>query len=131
MSKTFSEKIDKNFDVSFPRYFLSYRISGCFSAMQVQKHDKKKVLQQNRVEFFLHKIHLLSIPIPKSKTAFLFLSIFFYHLSRFWAFLGDRRKKPRQKSRTKNLTNPGAGTFLVFGLRGTNQPRQGPSVFFF
>jgi hypothetical protein len=27
------EKIGKNFDVSFPRLFLSYHVFGCFSAM--------------------------------------------------------------------------------------------------
>jgi hypothetical protein len=45
MSKTFTEKIDKNVDVSFSStFFLFYRIFGCFSAMgvQKQKHYKKK-----------------------------------------------------------------------------------------
>jgi hypothetical protein len=34
---------DKNFDVSFsPTFFLFYRVLGCFSAMGVQKHYKKR-----------------------------------------------------------------------------------------
>jgi hypothetical protein len=42
MSKTFPEKIDKNFDVSFSSAFRFYRGFGCFSAMGVQKHYKKR-----------------------------------------------------------------------------------------
>jgi hypothetical protein len=66
MSKTPSQKIDKNFDVSFPRFFLFYRVFGCFSAMGVQKHYtlQKNVLQKNRVERFYKKFD------QKSKTDF-------------------------------------------------------------
>jgi hypothetical protein len=51
MSKTFSEKNDKNFDASFSSAFFFYRVFGsrlCFSAMGVQNVVKNK----NHVERF-------------------------------------------------------------------------------
>jgi hypothetical protein len=53
MSKTFTKKIDKTFDVSFSSFFFVYRVFGCFSAMRVQKHYKNVLqffsfLQKNR-----------------------------------------------------------------------------------
>jgi hypothetical protein len=79
--------------------------------MGVQKHYKKR-LQKNRVEKFFKKIQNR-----------LFLDLF---LSRFWAFLGEGSSKTRQK----NLENKPDQPWYFFGPRGTNQPRQGPSLFF-
>jgi hypothetical protein len=40
--ENFSQNFDKNFDVSFSSTILFYRVFGCFSAMGVQKHYKKR-----------------------------------------------------------------------------------------
>jgi hypothetical protein len=82
--------------------------------MGVQKHYKKRFTKKNRVEKFYKKID------KKSKTDF--FSIF---LSRFWAFLGEGSSKTRLKNLTKKTDQP----WYFFGLRGTNQPPQGPSIF--
>jgi hypothetical protein len=82
MSKTFSKKIDKNSDVSFSSIFLFYRVFGCFAAIGVQKHNKKR-LQKNRVEKFLQKN-------PQKIQNRFFIDFF---LSRFWAFLGEGSSK--------------------------------------
>jgi hypothetical protein len=100
MSKTFPEKIE-NFDVSFSSIFLFYRVFRCFSAMGVQKHHKN-LLQNNRVKKFYKKIDKNPKPI--------FFSIF---SSRFWANIGEKNAQP----------------WDLLGLRGTNQPRRGPSFF--
>jgi hypothetical protein len=47
MSKTFSEKIDKFFDISFSSIFWVYRVFGCFSAMGVRKHYKKRFTKKS------------------------------------------------------------------------------------
>jgi hypothetical protein len=82
MSKT--KKIDKVSMSKFSRSLLLYRVFGCFSAIGVQKHNKK-VLQKNkknRVEKFAQKNH------------FFFLDLV---LSRFGAFLGEGSSKTPQK----------------------------------
>jgi hypothetical protein len=82
MSKTFSKTSDKNFDVSFSSIFFPfYRVSGCFSAMGVQKYYTKRSAK-NRVEKSSQKIDNISVIV--------FSSIF---LSRFWAFLGEGSSK--------------------------------------
>jgi hypothetical protein len=78
MSKTPPQKIVKSFDASF------YRVSGCFSAVGVQKHYKRrftkkpcrKALQKNRPEIenrffsvlFCHVFERLSVCEGISKT---------------------------------------------------------------
>jgi hypothetical protein len=46
MSKTFPKQTDKTFDLSFSSAFVFNRVFGCFSAMGVQRHYKKNVLQK-------------------------------------------------------------------------------------
>jgi hypothetical protein len=62
-TKTFLQKVhvEKKSKISTkismsvsPRLFLFYRVFGCFSAMGVQKHYKKRY-QKNRVEKFFTK----------------------------------------------------------------------------
>jgi hypothetical protein len=54
-----------------------------------------------------------------------FFSILFSHV--FGRFL-VRRSKPRNKKHTQKKTDQ---AWYFFGLRGTNQPPQGPSIFNF
>jgi hypothetical protein len=47
-AEKFPEKLDKFFDVSFFLDFvLFYRVFGCFSAMRVQKHHKKRFTKKS------------------------------------------------------------------------------------
>jgi hypothetical protein len=88
------KNFDKNFDVSFSSTFFVLSHFRVFSAMGVQKHDKKR-LQKNRVEKFLQKIR------PKIQNR-LFLE---FLLSRFWAFLDEGSSKTRPKKISKkNMT---------------------------
>jgi hypothetical protein len=98
----------------FPRLVLFYRIFGCFSAMGVQK--PLIFFCKDLVEKFLQKSR------QKSKTDF--FSICFDHV--FGRFLAKGIKKKHDKKLTQKSDRP----WYFFGLRGTNQPRQGPSVFF-
>jgi hypothetical protein len=73
MSKTFPQKINKHFDVSFPSTF--YRVFGWFSAMGVQKRYKKlfaekssrKVFtKKSTTDFFYHVLGRFSVRgVPK------------------------------------------------------------------
>jgi hypothetical protein len=75
----------------FPRLFVFYRISGCFSAMGVQKHYKK-VLQTNRVarrKAFTKN----STENPKP----IFSRFFFYHVFGRFSVQGEL------KNTTKNI----------------------------
>jgi hypothetical protein len=85
MSKTFSKISTKNSMSVFPRLFLFYRVFGCFSAMAVQKHYKKRFTKEIVSKSFYKKFD------KTSKTDF--LSIFFF--SRFWAFLDEGSSKTR------------------------------------
>jgi hypothetical protein len=82
----------------------------------VQKHYKKTVYKTNRVEKFYKKIDKNPKPIFSQ-----------FVLTRFWAFLGEGSLK----TRPKNLTQKSGQPWYFVGLRGTNQPPQGPSFFFF
>jgi hypothetical protein len=86
------QKIDKNFDVSFPRFFGFSCVFGCFSAISDEnskaldtRHYKKR-LTKNRVEKFSQE--------NRQKNPKPIFSRFF--LSRFWAFLGEGSSKTRQ-----------------------------------
>jgi hypothetical protein len=80
--------------------------------MGVQKHYKKH-FTKNRVYKKIDK------KIPNR----FFLD---FVLSRFLAFLGEGSSKTRQTDLGKKSDQP----WYFFGLRGTNQPRGGPSLFF-
>jgi hypothetical protein len=85
VSKTFP-KISTKISMSvFPRLPLFYRVFGCFLAMGVQKHYKKRFTKKIASKSFLKKID------HKSKTDF-FSNLL---LSRFWAFFGDGSSKTR------------------------------------
>ena len=72
VSKTFP-KISTKISMSvFPRLFLFYRIFGCFSAMGVQKHHKKRFTKKIVSKSLYKKID------QKSQTVF--FSIFFYRV---------------------------------------------------
>jgi hypothetical protein len=80
----------------FPRLFLFYRVFGCFSAMGVQKHYKKRFAKKIMSKRFYKKFE------QKPKTDF-FSKTF---LSRFWAFLDEGSSKTRQKINRKNKSHP-------------------------
>ena len=105
MSKTFSEKIlRKSTKISmsvFPRLLLFYRVFGCFSAMGVQKHYKKRFTKKSCRKVFTNK------STKQSQTDF--FSILFYHV--FGRFSVRGVQKHDKKISGKNLTNP--GTFLA------------------
>jgi hypothetical protein len=82
--ENFFQNFDNNFDVSFSSTFLFYRVFGCFSAMGVQKHYKKRFTKKIVSKSFYKRFD------KKSQTDF--FSIF---LSRFWAFLGEGSSKTR------------------------------------
>jgi hypothetical protein len=99
----------------FPRLFLFYRVFGCFSAMGVQKHYKKRFTKKIVSKSFYKKID------QKSKTDFFSDSL----LSRFWAFLDEGSSKTRQKNiGKKNLT-------LVLFRTLSHPPTTGVPGFFF
>jgi hypothetical protein len=110
-----SQKIDKNIGGSFSSTFLFYRISGCFSAMGVQKHYKKRFTQKSCRKAFTKKTTKQSQTDFREKN-----SIFF---GTFWAFLGEGSSKTRQKYRKKS----GPGRFLV---SDPPTPRGSPISFF-
>jgi hypothetical protein len=60
----FSQNFDQNFDVSFSSASVVLRIFGCFSAMGVQKHYKKRFTKKVVSKGFYKKID------KKSKTDF-------------------------------------------------------------
>jgi hypothetical protein len=63
--ESFSQNFDKIFDVSFSSPFLFYRVFGCFSAMGVQKHYKKRFAKKIASKRFYKKFD------QKSKIDFL------------------------------------------------------------
>jgi hypothetical protein len=85
--ESFSQKIDKNFDVSFSSIFLFYRVFGCFSAMGVRKQYKKRFAKQIVSKSFYKKY-------DKKPKTYIFLR---FILSRFWAFLGEGSLKHDKK----------------------------------
>jgi hypothetical protein len=86
MSKTFSEKIDDNFDVSFSA------VLGVLSRFRVFFSDgSSKPFTKIVSKSFYKK--------TTDKTNPYFLDFF---LSRVWAFLGEGRTKTRQKTSKKN-----------------------------
>jgi hypothetical protein len=95
MSKTFPQKIDKIFDVSFSSIFLN-RVFGCFSAMGVQKHYKN-VLQK----FVFTK--------KSSKIQNRFASRFVYRVFRRFSVRGEKnviKKKSNKEVLFWPLTRP-------------------------
>jgi hypothetical protein len=80
----------------FPRLFMFYRVFGCFSAMGVQKHYKKRFTKKIVSKSFYKTFD------QKSKNR-LFLV---FCLSRFWAFLEGRSKTRLKKYRKKSDPSP-------------------------
>jgi hypothetical protein len=64
MLKTFSKTINKISMSVFPQISLFYRVFGCFSAMGVHKHTKKRFAKNIVPKSFYKKID------QKSKTDF-------------------------------------------------------------
>jgi hypothetical protein len=120
MSKTFSEKIlRKSTKISmslFPRLFVFYRVFRCFLAMGVHRHYKKRFTKKSCRKVFTKK------STKQSQTDC--FSIFFYHVFGRFSVRGDQ--KHDKKISQKKSDQP----WYCFGLRGTNQPRRGPSLFF-
>jgi hypothetical protein len=80
-----------------PRLFLFYSVFGCFLAMGVQKHNKKRFYKKNRVEKLLKK-NSTKNPKPTFSR---------FVLSRFWAFLDEGSSKTRLKKKyRKNKSDP-------------------------
>jgi hypothetical protein len=67
-----SQKIDKNSMSFFLEFFCSIAFSGCFFAMGVQKHYKKRFTKKSCRKVFTKK------STKKSQTDF--FSILFYHV---------------------------------------------------
>jgi hypothetical protein len=85
-SRENSQKIDKNFDVSFSSiFFLFYRVFRCFLAMGVQKHYKKRLTKKSCRQKIPNRFFLDFL------------------LSRFWAFLGEGSSKTRLKNLPKKI----------------------------
>jgi hypothetical protein len=82
--------------------------------MRVQKHNNKRFTKKMCRKVFTKKSE-------KTQNR-LFLD---FVLSRFWAFLGEGSSKTRPKYRKKTDL-----PWRFFSPRGTNQPRQGPSLCF-
>jgi hypothetical protein len=98
----------------FPRLFLFYRVFGCFSAMGVQKHYKKRFTKKIVSQSFYKKFD------QKSKTDFFSKFI----LSRFWAFLDEGSSKTRPKKDRKNKSDPSPFSYF-------DPPTTGVTDFFF
>jgi hypothetical protein len=111
-----SQKIDKNFDVTFSSIFFGfYRVFRCFLAMGFHKHYKKRFIKKSCRKFFSI---FFSKTIKKiSQTDF--FSICFYHVF-------GRFSVREFKNTTKNLGKKSDQPWYFFGLRGTNHPRRGP-----
>jgi hypothetical protein len=114
--ENFSQNFDKHFQCQFfLDFFLFYRVFGCFSAMGVQKHYKKRFTKTIVSKSFYQKFD------QKSKTDF--FSILF--LSRFWAFLDEGSSKTRQKKYQKNQSHPSP-----FSYSDPPTHHGGPRLFF-
>ena len=99
----------------FPRLFLFYRVFGCFSAMGVQKHYKKRFAKKIVSKSFYKKFD------QKSKTDF--FSIFFYHVFGRFSVRGVQ-KHDKKISKKINLT-------LVLFRTLTHPPTTGVTDFLF
>jgi hypothetical protein len=98
----------------FPRLLLFYRIFGCFSAMGVQKHYKKRFAKKIVSKSFNKKFD------QKSKTDF--FSIFVYHVFGCFSVRGVQ-KHDKKISKKTNLT-------LVIFWPLTHLPTTGVTDFF-
>jgi hypothetical protein len=78
MSKTFSEKNDKSFDVSAFSFFFVLSSCRVFLSDENSKNATKSVLQKNRVEKLFQRNR-------QNIQNRLFLDF----VTRFWAFLGE------------------------------------------
>jgi hypothetical protein len=117
MSKTFSEKIDKNFNVSFPSTFFDFiAFSGVSQRGDLKNTTKKHFTKKSCRKVFPKK------STKKSKTDF--FSILFNHV--FGRFSVRGVQKHDKKFRGKKSDQ----SWYFFGPQGTNQPRQGPSFVF-
>jgi hypothetical protein len=114
-SRENSQKIDKNLDVSFSSIFLVLLRFPVLLSDGSSKTLQKTFYKKNRVEKFLQENR------QKSKTDF-FLDFFHHVFGRF----SVRGVKKHDKKSHKKSDQP----WYFFGLRGTNQPPQGPSNLF-
>jgi hypothetical protein len=80
----------------FPRLFWFYRVFGCFLAMGVQKHYKKRLTKKIVSKSFNKKFD------QKSQTDF--FSIFFYHVFGRFSVRGVQQ---HDKNNRKNKSDPG------------------------
>jgi hypothetical protein len=104
-----SQKIDKKIDVTFSSTFL------VLSRFQVFLGDgSSQTLQKT--------FYITRQKNPKTGC----FSNFFYHVFGRFSVLGEGSAKTRKKNLGKKSDQP----WYFFGLRGTNQPPQGPSLFF-
>jgi hypothetical protein len=104
MSKAFPKQIDEHFDVTFSSI---YRVCGCFPAMGVQKHHKKRFAKTIVSKGFNKKSTKKTT--KKSKAGF---PRFF--LSRFLGVSRRGEVKDHQNNIEKTKTNLTSGSF--FGL---------------
>jgi hypothetical protein len=92
--ENFPQNIDQKNRCQFILKKMFYRVFGCFSAMGVQKHHKKRFTEKNRVEKFLQKNR------PKQ-----FFLDFFYHV--FWRFtVRGVHKHDKKYQKTKSYRSP-------------------------
>jgi hypothetical protein len=110
-----SQKTDKIFVISFSSTFLFYRVFRCFLAMGVQKHYKKRFTNRSCRKVFQKS---------RSKNPKPTFSRFF--LNHVFGRFSVRGVQKQDKKIRKKSDRP----WYFFGPRGTNQPRQGPSLFF-
>jgi hypothetical protein len=115
MSKTFSKKIDKTFDVSFSSTFFGFiAVMGVSQRWEFKNTTKKRFTKKIVSKSFNQKID------QKSKIDF-----FRFFLSRFWAFLGEgSTKKPHNF-----FSDPGPFLALVPFWPLTHPPTTGVTDF--
>jgi hypothetical protein len=90
LSKTFSKKIDKNFDVSFSSIFFVLSRFRVFLSDGSSKTQQKTFCERNLVKTIYQKID--------KKPKIDFLSIFFYHVFGRFSVRGVQSSKTPQKT---------------------------------
>jgi hypothetical protein len=93
--ENFPQKKWQKFRCEFFLDFLFYRVFGCFSAMGVKKHHRKRFTKKSCRKAFIKK------STKQSKTdCFLFLDLFYHVLGRFTARAVQKRDKKYRENKS-------------------------------
>jgi hypothetical protein len=115
MSKAFPQKLDKNSIRC--QFFLGLLFFGCFSAMGVQKHDKKRFVKQivsRGTKTKNERSHTSAEPIQKAPTHLFFADLFLGGIFRRFSAWGVQKhqKQSFRKSQKKTPTHLRGPFFL-------------------